>query len=254
MTDDFNGDNAQLVSCIESLISLDADGALVPHGLGGHARGLLAAAASRLALSTNAGEAAPVANAAGEAFNNMFHKCRAEVSMDWWQRIWGMAVRWAWENPQSDAQPTLRSALNAMLTQFGMDEDEWNKPTFDQARRALVHPPAAVHGQSARTEHSPTCPHFCAACATPPAAIPAAPSEAFTAAYMAACKGRAPDHNEIGLHYFRAGAALAQPAPVQQEAVEACDHEWIPLRNEKITSGEICAKLCGATRREGDSQ
>ena len=31
----------------------------------------------------------------------------------------------------------LRSALSAMLTHMGMDEDEWNKPTFDQARRAL---------------------------------------------------------------------------------------------------------------------
>ena len=31
----------------------------------------------------------------------------------------------------------LRSALGAMLTQFGMDEDEWNKPTFDQARQSL---------------------------------------------------------------------------------------------------------------------
>lgn len=32
---------------------------------------------------------------------------------------------------------TLRSALSAMLTQFGMDEDEWSKPTFNQARAAL---------------------------------------------------------------------------------------------------------------------
>jgi len=31
----------------------------------------------------------------------------------------------------------VRSALNAMLTHMGMDEDEWNKPTFDQARAAL---------------------------------------------------------------------------------------------------------------------
>ena len=31
----------------------------------------------------------------------------------------------------------LRSALSAMLTHMGMDEDEWNKPTFDQAREAL---------------------------------------------------------------------------------------------------------------------
>ena len=31
----------------------------------------------------------------------------------------------------------LRDALSAMLTHMGMDEDEWNKPTFDQARKAL---------------------------------------------------------------------------------------------------------------------
>ena len=31
----------------------------------------------------------------------------------------------------------IREALGAMLTHMGMDEDEWNKPTFDQARRAL---------------------------------------------------------------------------------------------------------------------
>ena len=31
----------------------------------------------------------------------------------------------------------LREALSAMLTHMGMDEDEWNKPTFDQARQAL---------------------------------------------------------------------------------------------------------------------
>jgi hypothetical protein len=36
------------------------------------------------------------------------------------------------------AAPDLLSALNAMLTQFGMDEDEWSKPTFDQARRAVA--------------------------------------------------------------------------------------------------------------------
>ena len=36
------------------------------------------------------------------------------------------------------AAPKLLSALNAMLTQFGMDEDEENKPTFDQARAAVA--------------------------------------------------------------------------------------------------------------------
>lgn len=32
----------------------------------------------------------------------------------------------------------LEDALRAMLTHMGMDEDEWNKPTFDQARAALA--------------------------------------------------------------------------------------------------------------------
>lgn len=32
----------------------------------------------------------------------------------------------------------LLAALHAMLTHMGMDEDEWNKPTFDQARAAIA--------------------------------------------------------------------------------------------------------------------
>ena len=36
------------------------------------------------------------------------------------------------------AAPELLSALNAMLTHMGMDEDEWSKPTFDQARAAIA--------------------------------------------------------------------------------------------------------------------
>jgi hypothetical protein len=32
----------------------------------------------------------------------------------------------------------LLKALNAMLTHMGMDEDEWSKPTFDQARAAIA--------------------------------------------------------------------------------------------------------------------
>lgn len=35
------------------------------------------------------------------------------------------------------AAPDLLEALEAMLTHMGMDEDEWNKPTFDQARAAI---------------------------------------------------------------------------------------------------------------------
>jgi len=46
--DQFRGDNAALVSNIRALLDLDAKGALVPHGVGGHARALLSAAAARL--------------------------------------------------------------------------------------------------------------------------------------------------------------------------------------------------------------
>ena len=49
MIDDFNGDNERLIACIEALLDLDASKALVPHGIGGHARGLLSAAGVRLA-------------------------------------------------------------------------------------------------------------------------------------------------------------------------------------------------------------
>jgi predicted esterase len=48
MTDTFNGDNARLIESINALLELDASGSLVPHGVGGHARQLLSAAAARL--------------------------------------------------------------------------------------------------------------------------------------------------------------------------------------------------------------
>jgi hypothetical protein len=49
LVDEFNGDTAHLIRCIEALIALDAAGVLVPHGIGGHAHKLLSAAAVRLA-------------------------------------------------------------------------------------------------------------------------------------------------------------------------------------------------------------
>ncbi|WP_245157927.1 hypothetical protein [Burkholderia multivorans] len=51
LTDTFRGDDASLVRNIKALLDLDAEGALVPHGVGGHARALLSAAAARLAAS-----------------------------------------------------------------------------------------------------------------------------------------------------------------------------------------------------------
>ncbi|MDR8077819.1 hypothetical protein KPA96_19375 [Burkholderia cenocepacia] len=48
LIDDFHGDDAALVRNIKALIDLNDSGALVPHGIGGHARGMLSAAAVRL--------------------------------------------------------------------------------------------------------------------------------------------------------------------------------------------------------------
>ena len=36
------------------------------------------------------------------------------------------------------AAPELLSALSTMLTEMGMDENEWNKPTYNQARAAIA--------------------------------------------------------------------------------------------------------------------
>jgi len=36
------------------------------------------------------------------------------------------------------AAPDLLEALQAMLTHMGMDEDDWIKPTFNQARAAIA--------------------------------------------------------------------------------------------------------------------
>jgi hypothetical protein len=48
ISDEFRGDNTHLKSCINALINLSDDGALIPHGIGGHARELLAACYHRL--------------------------------------------------------------------------------------------------------------------------------------------------------------------------------------------------------------
>jgi hypothetical protein len=52
-------------------------------------------------------------------------------------------LKWNWKTVHANARliaaaPDLLEALNAMLTHMGMDEDEWNKPTFDQARAAIA--------------------------------------------------------------------------------------------------------------------
>lgn len=50
--DDFNGTTPHLIQCMEALVRLDADGVLVPHGIGHSASRLLSAAANRLRKQT----------------------------------------------------------------------------------------------------------------------------------------------------------------------------------------------------------
>ena len=59
MNDTFNGDNASLIENIDSLLRLDAAGALFPHGVGGLARQLLSSAAMRLAAAPRQPYCAP---------------------------------------------------------------------------------------------------------------------------------------------------------------------------------------------------
>jgi hypothetical protein len=58
--DGFNGTTEHLVQCIHALLHLDEEGALVPHGIGGHARSLLTAAASRLTPAPPSAVCVPV--------------------------------------------------------------------------------------------------------------------------------------------------------------------------------------------------
>ena len=50
--DDFNGSTPHLIQCMEALVRLNADGVLVPHGIGRSASRLLSAAANRLRKQT----------------------------------------------------------------------------------------------------------------------------------------------------------------------------------------------------------
>lgn len=58
--DDFSGDNERLIACIDATLKLDADNALVPHGLSNNSRKLLQAAAARLVHPTTKPEAPAV--------------------------------------------------------------------------------------------------------------------------------------------------------------------------------------------------
>lgn len=50
MADDFSGTDAELITSAKALLELDAAGALVPHGIGGHARTIIGAFISRFPI------------------------------------------------------------------------------------------------------------------------------------------------------------------------------------------------------------
>ena len=67
-SDKFAGDNARLLDSIGALLRLDEAGAFIPHSIGGHARLLLNAAASRLAaLATLPTQSAGVEEQSGKS-------------------------------------------------------------------------------------------------------------------------------------------------------------------------------------------
>lgn len=56
INDEFRGDTEHLRASIKALIEMEDDGVLVPHGIGGHARALLASSYHRLPKPKARGE------------------------------------------------------------------------------------------------------------------------------------------------------------------------------------------------------
>ena len=97
--DTFNGDDEHLVQCIEALLSLDAKNALVPHGIGGHARGLLSAAMHRLVIQSRA------AGAQGASDGPLSSRLRPDVECAPWviEEVKKLERRLATPQPPKDA-------------------------------------------------------------------------------------------------------------------------------------------------------
>jgi hypothetical protein len=117
MKDQFKGDNAKLISAIAALLDLDAKGALVPHGVGGHARTMLEAAAVRLGSKQHT-VAATV------------DTCMAKKAMD---EALEMLSAEAQTNP---AVAAIQYAIDAGHGDDGLQFLEcWNEGNFEACRR-----------------------------------------------------------------------------------------------------------------------
>lgn len=88
--DTFNGDTPHLVRCIDSLLSLDDAGVLRPHGLGGHARTMLAAAARRLAAAPLSAQ--PIGKIFEDGYWNLNPNLRGTPAAEWRRYFGGVEV------------------------------------------------------------------------------------------------------------------------------------------------------------------
>ena len=114
LTDAFRGDNDCLIRNIKALLELDADGALVPHGIGGLARAYLTAAAVRLPASTSEmGEEGVLINEIFERQQDGFERCFEALGIaDDRERSWSSLVM------------AINDALNAS------EEEADNEPNY----------------------------------------------------------------------------------------------------------------------------
>src|SRR3546814_12287619 len=94
--DEFWGDNTRLVACIEALLLMDKAGVLVPHGVGGYARTMLAAAAHRLAHPAPAPDVALIDVAHPELYSagdgDTWFTCPDDAALDRKRGGWGKSV------------------------------------------------------------------------------------------------------------------------------------------------------------------
>lgn len=97
--DDFNGDTPRLIDCIRALVDMSDEGVLLPHGLGGHARKLLLAAANRLAPQAQGHGAV---GAGWRPIDKSTPRDGTHILLSFGQDL--VAEGW-WEDDDSDAYP-----------------------------------------------------------------------------------------------------------------------------------------------------
>lgn len=90
-SDTFDGDDAHLLRCAAALLSLDASGSLVPHGIGGHARGIINALGARLAMHKASPQSTEAVERARGAFMEGFYSAENSSS----------SAEFAWENSEA---------------------------------------------------------------------------------------------------------------------------------------------------------